>query len=63
MTMIRLIISPQGETRLETRGFTGASCREASEFLEQALGKTTREQLTSEFYQSARTDQVVDERH
>ncbi len=35
MTTIRLIISPQGQTRLETRGFAGASCREASAFLEQ----------------------------
>ncbi len=53
MTTIRLIISPNGQTLLDTRGFAGASCREASEFLEQALGSTTFEQLTSEFHQSS----------
>ena len=47
---IEIIISPQGETRLETRGFSGASCQQASRFLEQALGKHTGEQLTAEFY-------------
>ncbi len=63
MTTIRLIISPQGQTRLETRGFAGASCREASAFLEQTLGKTTHEQLTSEFHQSTQSDQHVDKAH
>lgn len=63
MTTIRLIISPQGETKLETQGFTGASCRKASEFLEQALGQTTHAQLTSEFYQTAPAGQHIDEHH
>ncbi len=53
MTTIRLIISPGGQTLLETKGFAGGSCREASEFLEQALGHTIHETLTSEFHQSS----------
>ena len=48
---IEVVISPQGETRVETKGFTGGSCRQASQFLEQALGTTTNETLTAEFYQ------------
>ena len=47
---IEVVISPQGESRLETKGFAGSSCRQASKFLEQALGATASEQLTAEFY-------------
>ncbi len=50
---IEVIVSPKGETRIETRGFAGSSCQEASRFLEQALGTRAAEQLTAEFYQPA----------
>ena len=49
--IIKVVITPQGETRVETKGFTGNSCRLASQFLEQALGTTANEKLTAEFYQ------------
>ena len=49
--IIRIIVSPTGETRIETKGFSGPECREASKFLEQALGQPVSEQLTAEFYQ------------
>jgi hypothetical protein len=62
MKRIEIIVSPQGETRLETRGFSGAECREASAYLERALGLRTGEQLTQEFHQSAITFQPVEER-
>lgn len=52
MRIIEIIISPTGQTRVETKGFTGGECREASRFLEAALGKTTNERLTAEFYQT-----------
>ena len=52
---IEVVISPQGETRVETKGFTGGSCRQASQFLEQALGTTADEKLTAEFYQQEAT--------
>ena len=51
LQVIEVVISPQGETRVETKGFTGGSCRQASQFLEQALGTTANENLTAEFYQ------------
>jgi hypothetical protein len=51
--ILEVIVSPKGETRVETKGFAGSSCREASRFLEQALGVGATEQLTSEFYQPA----------
>ena len=52
MKLIEITISPDGETRLETRGFRGATCQEASWPLERALGIATAEQLTSEYHQS-----------
>ena len=30
--IIEVVVSPQGETRVETKGFVGSSCRQASEF-------------------------------
>ena len=61
MQSIEIIVSPAGETRVETKGFTGAGCREASEFLEKALGQRTSEQLTPEFYQSQTQPQSLQE--
>ena len=48
--VIEVVISPQ-EARVETKGFTGGSCRQASQFLEHAHGATASETLTAEFYQ------------
>ena len=48
---IEIIVSPKGEATVTTKGFAGSSCREASKFIEQALGQRTGEQLTAEFHQ------------
>ena len=48
--IIEVTVSPQCETRIETKGFTGGHCREASKALETALGVRETERLTSEFY-------------
>ena len=52
MKTIEIIISPTGETTVETKGFTGPACREASRFLEGALGRRLSERPTAEFYQT-----------
>ena len=51
MKTIEITVGPKGETRVETKGFSGPGCREASRFVEQALGKKTAETLTAEFHQ------------
>jgi hypothetical protein len=56
---IEITISPTGQTKVETRGFTGAECREASRFIEQALGSRTAETLTAEFHQGQQTAQEL----
>ena len=48
--IIEIIVSPKGETKLESKGFAGGSCQDATRAFEAALGKTTGESLTSEYY-------------
>ena len=50
MKTIEVVISPAGETRIETKGFAGSQCRNATRLLETALGKSTAEQTTPEFH-------------
>ena len=57
--IVRVIVGPKGETRVETKGFSGGECREASRFLEQALGQPVGEQLTPEFYQAQSAEQQI----
>jgi hypothetical protein len=45
-----LIVLPTGETVIETQGFAGAACQEASRFLELALGAKTGERLTADYF-------------
>ena len=52
MKRMEIIVSPEGETTLETKGFAGPPCQAASEFLEKALGRRTAEKLSAEFHQS-----------
>ncbi len=51
MKIIEVTVDSKGQTRVETRGFTGSECRDASRFIEQALGQRTGEKLTAEFHQ------------
>ena len=55
---IEIIVSPRGETSVQTKGFAGSSCREASRFLEEALGKRIGERLTAEFHAGQETHQA-----
>jgi hypothetical protein len=50
MKQIEIIVMPNGETRVTTRGFAGSNCQNASRFLERVLGRRSLTQRTSEFY-------------
>ena len=50
MKTIEIIVAPDGTTKVQTKGFQGASCRDGSRFLEQALGSRVNEQVTAEFH-------------
>lgn len=51
MKIVEIIVSPDGQTHLQTRGFSGTSCQEASKFLEEALGEKLAEIRTAEFFE------------
>lgn len=57
--VIEITVGPAGETKVETRGFAGPDCRQASRFVEQALGEAVGEQLTGEFHQAQAVDQPL----
>lgn len=57
MKSIVVLVTPDGQTSVETKGFKGPACQEASRFLELALGQRQSEQLTSEFHQTVSTEQ------
>ncbi len=57
--IIEIIIAPNGQAKVETKGFTGSECRDASRFIEQAIGLQTGEVLKPEFHQSASVQQQL----
>jgi len=60
--IIEVTVSPKGETSIQTKGYAGADCLQASKFLEQALGVVAKESKTVEFYQAAQSEQRVEQK-
>ena len=59
MKTIEIVVGPKGETTVQTKGFTGPECWDASKFVEQALGQRTAERLTAEFHQGQQAGQDI----
>ena len=59
MKTIEITVDPQGQAKVQTKGFSGPECRQASQFVEQALGRRTAESLTAEFYQGQQAGQEL----
>ena len=59
---IEILINPRGQTTVQARGYTGSLCRDATEFIESALGERVSEQLTPDFYEAIRSKQEVEQR-
>jgi|GEM_PF-263517 hypothetical protein len=59
MKTIDVIVQKDGKTQVETRGFSGRDCFDASRFLEAALGTCSAARTTVEFHQSRQ--QTADE--
>jgi hypothetical protein len=56
---IEIIFAPNGQSTVEAKGFVGSECRDASRFIEQALGQSTGETLKAEFHQPAHSQQQI----
>jgi hypothetical protein len=55
MKTIKITISPDGsKVKVETSGFTGKSCKEATAEIEKALGAVTSDTPTKEMYEQTR---------
>lgn len=50
---IEITVSTSGETRVETKGFTGNDCQNATRTLELGLGARQSESLKGEFFVQA----------
>lgn len=50
--VIEVIVSPTGEATVQTKGYVGGDCFQASKFLENALGVRTADRKTAEYYQA-----------
>ena len=59
MKTIEIVIDLKGQAKVETKGFVGGDCREASAFLEVALGTRQSETLTAAFHQTQRVDRPL----
>ena len=62
MKTIEIVVSPTGVTTVQTKGFSGTSCHDASLLVEQALGVRTAEEQTSEFYQTGTARETAQEK-
>ena len=52
---IEITVDAEGESTVETKGFAGPACREASRFVEAALGTAVAERLTPAFHAAEAT--------
>jgi hypothetical protein len=62
MKSIEIVINTKGETTVQTKGFTGSSCRDASRLIEQALGQMQSDKPTAEFYQQTPAADQIQQR-
>ncbi len=56
---IVVIVAPNGETTVQTHGYSGTECLEASRILEQELGLTIREQKSAEYFTTRSQTQIA----
>ena len=57
--IIEVTVSPCGETTIQTKGYAGGDCLQASKFLESALGVAVAEHKTTEFFQTQPQSQEI----
>jgi hypothetical protein len=49
---ITIKIDPKGQAEVAVKGVKGASCKDVTAAIEKALGQTTSDKLTSEYYET-----------
>ena len=59
MKRIEITVDTKGNSNIETKGFAGNACVEASKFLKDAIGSEASMRTTAEFYQLAKNETEV----
>jgi hypothetical protein len=59
--IIEVTVSPKGEATVQTKGYSGGDCLQASKFLEDALGVSSADRKTAEYYQSIPSEQHIEQ--
>ena len=54
--IIEVTVSPKGESVVQTKGFAGSDCQQASKYIEDALGIATGERKTAEFFAASENE-------
>lgn len=54
MSQIKVTVDPMGQMVVETEGYTGKECTEATKQLERALGKVTKDEKKPEYHRQAK---------
>ena len=57
--IIEVTVSTKGETTVQTKGYEGSDCLRASRFLEEALGVTTTDCKSAEYYEAVPAEQQL----
>lgn len=63
MRTISIVVRPGGEIKIETSGFSGSSCQEATQRFERALGVAGQATLKPEFYETQHESQALHHRN
>lgn len=61
MKTIEIVVALDGGTTVQTKGFVGGECREASRFVETALGRITADRSTAEAFQTLPTERRIEQ--
>ena len=59
MSTVKVVISEKGETEVSVQGVCGEGCKALTEGIEKALGATTGDKRTREFFQKAQQAQTA----
>jgi hypothetical protein len=55
--VIEVTVSSKGDATVETKGYSGSDCLQASKFLEETLGVVVNDQKLHEYFQSSSIQQ------
>jgi len=55
---VEIVVAADGSSTVETKGFVGSDCQQASRFVEAAIGERVGEKLKPEFYQQTAQHEV-----